>query len=418
VQLSAGHFYTNTIFVKNFKGCLRGAGEGKTVIDTLQALGSGEPVVPVMTAVEPFPFLFGFQGGNVRVSGMSCDITASSPAEGWSFWEWPSTALWSVFLVTGSASSSFDQVGFAAGTGDDWDGYNVQSDIQITGAWHVDASGDPTALAPTGGCDSVTRCVFAGDYGIWTDGLTAGRLTVGGSAANQNVFSESGGGCMLTDNSNSGIAVSHNQMRCSAGGSIFLWQSYANPFAPPPPLPAPRYLISDNNILANGAANGMWLEDDSVGWGDPACLNATIVDNNIHLDNGGNDAGIDGFCAQGILVLHNRISGTGLAGIDVGTTWWYTDLTEPTSGWQIIGNDVSGVTATGDQYGVSTAQIWLGPLATHCLVVGGKAPTEVFDQGTDDTLINVTPVTDPPAAAAMPTNSLKQLKQPKGTMRP
>ena len=34
VQLSAGHFYTNTIFVKNFKGCFKGAGEGKTVTDT------------------------------------------------------------------------------------------------------------------------------------------------------------------------------------------------------------------------------------------------------------------------------------------------------------------------------------------------------------------------------------------------
>jgi hypothetical protein len=50
--------------------------------------------------------------------------------------------------------------------------------------------------------------------------------------------------------------------------------------------------------------------------------------------------------------------------------------------------------------------------------VGGCKPTTVLDQGTDDTLINVTPVTDPPAAAATPMNALKQLKQLKGMMRP
>jgi hypothetical protein len=39
---------------------------------------------------------------------------------------------------------------------------------------------------------------------------------------------------------------------------------------------------------------------------------------------------------------------------------------------------------------VSTAQILLGPDADHCLVVGGCRPTTVLDQGTNDTLINVT----------------------------
>ena len=79
---------------------------------------------------------------------------------------------------------------------------------------------------------------------------------------------------------------------------------------------------------------------------------------------------------------------------------------------------MSGLTATGDQYGISTGQVWLGPDADHCLVVGGCKPTTVLDQGSDDTLVNVTPVTDPPAAAAAPMNSLKQMKQLKGMMRP
>ena len=62
-----------------FKGTFRGAGEGKTVIDTLP----GVPVAVQAGPVEPFPFLFAFSGGNVCVSDMSFDITAASPAECW-----------------------------------------------------------------------------------------------------------------------------------------------------------------------------------------------------------------------------------------------------------------------------------------------------------------------------------------------
>jgi hypothetical protein len=67
---------------------------------------------------------------------------------------------------------------------------------------------------------------------------------------------------------------------------------------------------------------------------------------------------------------------------------------------------------------VPTAQIWLGPDADHCLVVGGCRPTTVLDQGTKDILINVTKPADPPVAAATPMNPLKQMTQLKGMMLP
>ena len=89
VQLSAGRFYTNNILVKGFDGYFRGAGEGKTVIDTLRGKypsgtypnGAPVPGVTVMPALEPFPSLLVFDGGRVRASDMSCDITSSSPAD-------------------------------------------------------------------------------------------------------------------------------------------------------------------------------------------------------------------------------------------------------------------------------------------------------------------------------------------------
>ena len=48
MQLSAGHFYTNNIFVRNFHGYFEGAGEGKTVIDCLRGLDPSLPGVTVL----------------------------------------------------------------------------------------------------------------------------------------------------------------------------------------------------------------------------------------------------------------------------------------------------------------------------------------------------------------------------------
>ena len=41
----------------------------------------------------------------------------------------------------------------------------------------------------------------------------------------------------------------------------------------------------------------------------------------------------------------------------------------------------------------AAADVWLGPDASRCLVSGGRTTTTVCDQGTYDTLANVTPVT-------------------------
>ena len=129
------------------------------------------------------------------------------------------------------------------------------------------------------------------------------------------------------------------------------------PSTPPPPLPLLATSSATTTSLATGAAQRhVCIEDDSLGCGDHATAStppssATTSTSTTAAD----DAGIDGFCAQGILVLDNRISGTGLAGIDVGRPGVHGPHRALHSGWQIIGNDVSGVTATGDQYGVSTA---------------------------------------------------------------
>ena len=419
VQLSAGHFYTNNIVVKNFDGSFRGAGEGRTTIDCLRGL---DPSLPGATEVGNPGFwlcLFLFKGGNLRASDMSFDITAASPAETWNNHGSPADFLGCMVGVLGNASSSFQRVSFTAGAGND-NGFNADEGLYISGIAPLDANDNPITFESTTGVDSVCGCSFSGHDGMEVNGLTAGRLTVSG-----NTFDEWNQCCLVDDAAaGSAVEISHNQMQASLWANVILdqgWMAGGGAGAPLPPLPAPHFLISDNRMLATGYAAGVQVEDDSFFYDEaPYRLDAIIANNTIHLDNDGNDGGIDGVWAQGIWVLHNQISGVGLAGIYVGCGVPVWGLPSgPDSGWKIVGNDVSRATATGVQFGgLSTAQIWLGPDADHCLVVGGCRPTTVLDQGTKDILINVTKPADPPVAAATPMNPLKQMTQLKGMMLP
>jgi hypothetical protein len=422
VQLSAGHFYTNRILVHNFKGCFRGAGQGKTFIDCQRGLDPSLPGVIVKgeSDILPFPYLVAFDGGNVRVSDLSFDITAASPVDAAA--NGGSDFLTTIVFVTGNASSAFHRVRFTAGAGSD-DGYNVDQGLVIAGYAPLDQNGNWLSLTRIRGVESVCGCSFAGHDGLVVQGLVHGRLTVSRSVFDDLVLS-----CASLDSGASQVTICHNQMSAASWDDIVLWQGFTAAGKADasllPPLPAPHYLISHNRLLATGAAGGVEVRDDSSLFKAPQRLHAVIADNHIILDNGGWDAGIDGVYAKGIRVVHNRISGTGFAGIQLGfvaSLWGMPSA--PDSNWRIIGNDVSGVklaTQYTDASGAPLwgAQVWLGPDADHCLVVGGCKPTTVLNQGTDNTLINATPVTDPPAAAAMPMNAMKQLKHLKGMMLP
>jgi hypothetical protein len=193
VQLSAGTFYTNNIVVQNFKGYFRGAGQGRTLIDCLRGL---DPSLPGATeAGNPgyWLSLFLFRGGNLSVSDMSFDITASSPAEQWNNAGTPADYLGTMVQVCGNASSSFSRVGFMAGSGND-SGFNADEGLLMSGIAPIDANDNPITFAATTGVDSVYGCSFSGHDGMQVNGLTAGRLTVSG-----NVFDESIQCCLVDD---------------------------------------------------------------------------------------------------------------------------------------------------------------------------------------------------------------------------
>ena len=181
--------------------------------------------------------------------------------------------------------------------------------------------------------------------------------------------------------------------------------------APVPATPAPRYLITGNDLTCGSLA--LLLEDDCPSLGYTPRLAATVRGNHIDLGSAASPAfaAIGEYCTQNIKCYGNVLSGYASLGFALGGDQ-LPDLSYfPVSGWQIVGNDCRKLSA-------STADVDLDLGTTHCLVVGGPPPTTVLNNGTDNVLINVTPVADPPAAAARPMNALRQLTQLKGMVRP
>ena len=412
VQLTRGHFFMNNILVDGFRGRFTGAGMGRTVIDTLRGLDLSDPRLPGVTLmIDPddpetdagdpnyitgWTFLIGFVRSDVRVSDMSFDITAANPSE---YYESNSgTNLSDVFLVLRDSDSAFDRVGVRAHDGD-VNGLNVEGAL---------------AIADTGGTHSVTRCCFTSNSGPEIGYLEGARLTVGGSPAMGNRFDVYGFGGYFTNISDSRVDISHNRIRAVTGAGIYV-QQLADA-----PLPTPsRYMIRDNAIVATkgigpdgtlwGAA-GVILEDDPWTPDAPVRLDAAVADNRIVLDNGGLAGGIDGFGARGVRVVHNHISGIGIAGVDAGTDIYaaFGYPTAPADGWRIIGNDVSDLSCMND-YGGLAAPIWLGTASSHCLVVGGHKPTRVLDQGTDNVLVNAIRLPLPTLSSARASTPLRAL---------
>lgn len=418
VQLGPGTFYTNAIWVKGFIGTFRGAGEGLTTINTPRALDTTAAGVNSDAAAthETETFLVGFSGGRVHVSGMSFDVSATDPADSWAGWgSTGNSFLADGFLVTDSASAAFDHVSFQSATMPDGS-HNVAFYIAFDGHVQWDPStGNLVSVGSSGGCDSVRDCTFTGaDCGVTTWGLTDGSLTVGGAA--QNSFSDSGFSCcFFADSSDSTIVVSHNQM-ATEGDGVFCLQGHAaldyGLTDQLPRLPAPRYLIADNQIsgVPTGYA-GVVLWDFNTYFDAASCLQAAVTGNAFNLGGGDGSCGVAEFGTRNVLCARNTFSGSASWGIYLGDDYDQNKQPVTVSGWRILGDHFSGLSA-------SVAPILLGNGTTHNLVC--PTPAGTIDNGIDNWLLDPVSAStrhDPHAAAATPMNSLKQMRQLKEMMR-
>ena len=203
---------------------------------------------------------------------------------------------------------------------------------------------------------------------------------------------------MLLDNSDSDIAVSHDQI--SAGGTgVFCVQGYVayDSDLPRqlPPFPAPRSVLADNGITT--PYYGMLLMNYCAYYGAAPRLDASVVGNDISLSGtpGGGTVGIGEFATHDILCAGNTISGTADWGVYLGDDADVNGVDQPVSGWQIVGNDFSGLSA-------SVAPILLGAGTTHNRVC--PTPAGTIDNGVENWLRDpsATSGTAASAAAAVP----------------
>jgi hypothetical protein len=300
VQLAAGQFYTNEIFVENFHGKFKGAGEDLTKIDVLRGLDPGAPgVSTIMGSTHIFTFL----GGDVRISDLSFDITPYEPAEEWGppppdgFWY----DLLSAILITGDINSRIDNIKFTGHEGTalyDPDhplfsvkSYNVRVGVEYGGGLTVT------------GRHIITKCEFDSLWlGITAYGLMKSELTI-----KSNLIKGGAIGIINADNGNSKFHISGNYIEANAYAGIWVMQ-----FAPDPC----QWFITGNTIKPSMLADGILLED----YTGSGSLRAHVSHNKIILDETYGYGGIWTFGVQRAFFFGNFISGTGSYGIALALT--------------------------------------------------------------------------------------------------
>jgi parallel beta-helix repeat protein len=346
VQLAAGQFYTNEIFVTNFYGTFKGAGKELTKIDVLRGLDPGEPGVATTLGSA---HLFTFLGGDVDISDLSFDITPYEPAEEWG--PPPPDGYWydllSVILITGDINSRIENVEFTGHEGtalyDPWHplysikSYNVRVGVEYGGG------------LTTTGRHLITNSEF---NSLWL-GITAYGLMNCELKIKSNSIKGGAIGIINADNSNSKFEISHNDIEANAYAGIWIMQ-----FAPSPC----QWFITHNSLKPSIMADGICLEDYTGG-----SLKAIVSHNKIICDTLW--GGIWTTMVQDAFIINNIIRGT--ADYGIACYYGYNNL--------LLGNNVQNVEASW----APIVLLW----ASECIIVGGSTKTNVLDIGGTNNII-------------------------------
>jgi hypothetical protein len=384
VQLTAGTFYLNKgIEVEGFDGYFTGAGKDKTILTTHDKINFG-------SWSHQIPSLIKFRCGNISMSDMKITITDPEPC----IIEDLDNFLPSVIMITGNdvnpgsegqtAKFTCNKLKFVGGDGSTW-GLNYNILVFILATWESDNG----AVYPLTGGYKITNCDFKQAYwSIWTQN-TGGPCIIGGDATSGNAFEETEVGVATEDVNSSYCNTSYNFFDKIHWIGVRHYQGWN---VDPNTLPLTDFIANNNDIKLNSYAPGegaftigIYPVDGGIFWGtctEPK-INALVSNNKIQIDDIA-FAGIFGQCNSNALITNNKIWGKGVTGIVTGI--WGDPVN---SGWVIKGNNVQGVNA-------EVAPIWLGPSTRNFLVVGGSNKTNVFDEGTGNTLTGVSIVKGSP----------------------
>jgi len=173
IRLVKGTYLTDQVTTYGFRGTLIGAGEGVTTVQGLPNLPPPNPAYATNTVpffaglpgpTNPWPVLFTFVDGALRVSGMTIADTYANPVQGFDYFGGTDTALWSSILVTGESgqfvTAAVDHVTVIGGAGINL-GFNDNDEVAFEGQLLPTGWTNPWADAiPLTGSFSVTNSVF------------------------------------------------------------------------------------------------------------------------------------------------------------------------------------------------------------------------------------------------------------------
>jgi hypothetical protein len=373
VQLTEGTFYLKYfIDIDGFDGYFKGAGKQNTILTTHDKIDCSLPI-------NASGNLFTFRHGYVRMSDMTFQITDPEPTENLPDNDWWQGALPELIVVTGdplisddqNGSSFFNNVEFIGGPGNLF-GYNVGGFLWI---------GSDGQNYFTGGNQKITKCLFQNAVNSVSNYMDNNSTwLIGGNAADGNIFKDSNWPLTIGEFCNSTAEISFNTFENFNWGAIFLSQGY---FSDETTKSLSTFLVQHNNIVNNieieGWADGISIIDYPNYSGYGKTINAVVKSNQISNEGTEYFGGIFGFAADDIIVKNNKIWGDCVAGIYSGING------DETINWFMQANNVQNVEAM-------AAPIWLGEGTSYYVVIGGPNRTNVWDEGTNNTLTGVTEI--------------------------
>jgi parallel beta-helix repeat protein len=400
IQLTAGTYKSKQLISENFHGQLKGMGTDVTTIEVLAPLEVTVSTENVFdkppSRTNKYPFLITFLAGDIAVSDFTVKVNDFNAATPWCYGSSGCGQTWLKGLVGvyGTTANLFvTRMGFEGGPGTN-DGRNYDNGPFFTGTSGL----QQVPLTGTFKLTS-TRCRFAGN--CWeVFGVSNSNIVVGGSPL-QGILVEDGEyGGLMGDIDNSVVEYSYNNVTVNDYSfySTALWAAQgilSNPRKPS------QFLVHHNQFNITGLEEGVFFGDLTQSNGLGKSADIFIFNNLFSLassDEGLGWAGVELYSTVDSVVTGNVFSGTAYNGIAI----------ESGSKCALLANDFSGF--MGQQ-----ASVFLDPGTSGCLVVGNGRPTLVLDQGTNDTLINVTNMPLPAAANAAIFGAPAQV--PRGTPR-
>lgn len=395
VELQPGVYSTTQIVVTGFRGWIRGAGIGQTIVRPFGVLKVNGPTAwratpqTLPSALNPWPVLWSFIDGETRISGVTLRadrFPATDPYSNFPTFPAPNTAthLLALVLVTSSgdgikASSHFDHTSFEGAAGNFPEGWANSFNLHWGIVHWLRGLG-----VFMGGDHSIKASVFRGAIGAHTiQGTAEGRVVFGGSPQDGNLYDGTCYPIEMFDISKSTVEISHNRfLGCQreplnqSGRSRGVWLGQSDP------LDQPSSFLIDHNYFAWDLGYAIGLQDRIK----PPSAQVAVTANHIESLRAAGGVQVANFSGGVLpvqltagLIANNRMTGTAL-----GTLRRFAAI-DGGSALVFMGNNVQNF-ETGPVGGPPPAPYLLSN-SLACTVIGAAGTVQILGTGADSHIL-------------------------------